>query len=153
MAGSADITGRQNYVFGIGHPASEPLSEGRPAVWNTDYTALTNPVTGANVTLGGGGGLTTGRSITASGNAQLSDGGTIIQANSASAVAVTIPNDSTIAWALDTVIAIYQIGAGVVSFAAGGGVTLRTPSSYAAAVQYDTIFARKVGANEWVVSK
>lgn len=31
MAGSADITGRQNYVLGIGHPKSNPNNESSPA--------------------------------------------------------------------------------------------------------------------------
>lgn len=111
---------------------------------------------GQAVSTGGGGGssgLATGRTISVGSAAVLTDEGTIVQANSAIAIALTIPNDSTVAWAADTVIAVYQVGAGVASFAAGSGVTLRVPSSYAASVQYDTIFARRVGANEWVVSK
>lgn len=43
MAGSADITGRQNYVFGIGHPASEPLSEAKPAVFASDGKTILKP--------------------------------------------------------------------------------------------------------------
>lgn len=42
MAGSADITGRQNYIMGIGHPASEPSSESPPAAYYFD--ASLNPV-------------------------------------------------------------------------------------------------------------
>ena len=40
MAGSATITGRQNYVLGIGHPKTEATTEAPPAVFETD------PVTG-----------------------------------------------------------------------------------------------------------
>lgn len=36
MAGSADITGRQNYVMGIGHPKTIPSSESAPAMVNTN---------------------------------------------------------------------------------------------------------------------
>lgn len=36
MAGSADITGRQNYVLGIGHPKTETPSEGAPVVAKID---------------------------------------------------------------------------------------------------------------------
>jgi len=43
MAGSATITGKQNYVMGIGHPASEPLTEGSPAVFSTDNRTLLYP--------------------------------------------------------------------------------------------------------------
>jgi len=43
MAGSADITGRQNYVLGIGHPKTKSLTESAPAVFNSDATALVGP--------------------------------------------------------------------------------------------------------------
>ena len=42
MAGSADITGRQNYVMGIGHPKSTPTTESPPV------TVVTNPLTGGS---------------------------------------------------------------------------------------------------------
>ena len=51
MAGSADITGRQNYVMGIGHPKTESITEGSPAVWNATNTALVNPENGSDVSL------------------------------------------------------------------------------------------------------
>lgn len=53
MAGSATITGTQHYVLGIGHPKTDALNEAAPAVWNVAQTALVNPVTGADVILGG----------------------------------------------------------------------------------------------------
>lgn len=40
MAGSADIRGKQHYIAGIGHPASEPSTEASPAM------VITNPLTG-----------------------------------------------------------------------------------------------------------
>jgi len=40
MAGSADIRGKQHYVAGIGHPASEPSTEAPPAM------VITNQITG-----------------------------------------------------------------------------------------------------------
>lgn len=43
MAGSADITGRQNYVMGIGHPKTETTTESSPAM------VLTDPLTGETV--------------------------------------------------------------------------------------------------------
>ena len=130
-----------------------------PVMAEVDAAGVVTGLTagGQTVSTGGGGGgssgLATGRTISVGSAAVLTDGGTIVQASSASAVALTIPNDSTVAWVADTVIAVYQAGVGVASFAAGSGVTLRVPTSYAASVQYDTIFARRVGANEWVVSK
>lgn len=49
MAGSVDITGRQNYVFGIGHPKTKSITEGSPAVWNSTNRALVDPSSGADV--------------------------------------------------------------------------------------------------------
>lgn len=46
MAGSADITGRQNYVLGIGHPKSTPPAESPP------IAIQTNANTGDSVVLG-----------------------------------------------------------------------------------------------------
>ena len=40
MAGSATITGTQNYIMGIGHPKTEATTEAPPAVFET------NPLTG-----------------------------------------------------------------------------------------------------------
>lgn len=51
MAGSADISGRQHYVLGIGHPSNQPLTEAAPAVWNATNTALVNPENGSDVSL------------------------------------------------------------------------------------------------------
>jgi len=36
MAGSADITGRQNYVMGIGHPKTTPTTESSPVTVSTN---------------------------------------------------------------------------------------------------------------------
>lgn len=38
MAGSADITGRQNYIFGIGHPKTNPNAEAAPVVASTNLS-------------------------------------------------------------------------------------------------------------------
>jgi len=100
---------------------------------------------------GGGGGLTTGRLGVTTGNLLLTDANTILYSNSASNQTFTIPQESSVAWAADTVIGLYQGGAGVNAFAAGAGVTLRSPSGIAASVQYGHIFARRVGVNEWAL--
>ena len=151
-----DYTGQTTIEYSDG--TSTTYATNQIAIWNTAKTALIDLDTGLEVSIGGGGGggssgLATGRTISVGSAAVLTDEGTIVQANSASSIALTIPNDSTVSWAVDTVIAIYQVGVGVASFTQGSGVTLRVPSSYVASSQYDTIFARRVGANEWVVSK
>lgn len=92
-----------------------------------------------------------GRTITVSDNAVLTDVTTTIRANSASAIVITIPNDSTVAWAGDALLSAIQLGAGAVSFAAGSGVTLRTPAGLPSAAQYSVFSAMRIAANEWVL--
>ncbi len=101
------------------------------------------------VTSLGGGASGTPRTITASGNAVLADNNGLLAANSASAITLTIPNDSTVAWPIGAFIPLYQAGAGVASFAAGAGVTLNSPTGNAASVQFATTGAQKVAANTW----
>lgn len=92
-----------------------------------------------------------GPTITSSATADITYSQGLVTANSASAVVVTIPNDSTVSWVGNSVISVYQAGAGTASFSAGSGVTLHSPSGIAAGVQYGTIAAMRVSANTWTL--
>ncbi len=91
------------------------------------------------------------RSVTDNTVASAADANGRIDANSSSAVQITIPNDATGPWQGAEMLSAYQAGTGGVSFVAGPGVTLRTPSGIAAATQYGTIAAMRVGPNEWTL--
>lgn len=93
-----------------------------------------------------------GRSVSAATTATLTDADFPIKVTGSSPVAVTIPNDTTVAWKGNQVLSVYQSGTGTASFAAGSGVTLRSPSGLPAAVQYGFITAVRVGANEWALA-
>lgn len=93
-----------------------------------------------------------GRTVTASTTLVKTDSGKTLVGNSASPVVFTIPNDTTVNWEDLENIRVLQRGAGEVSFAAGAGVTLRTPAGPAAAAQYGFIRAIRIGANEWTIS-
>ena len=93
----------------------------------------------------------TNRTITVSVNAVLADVNALITANSASPVVITITDDTTVAWSSNSFLSAYQAGAGGVSFAAGAGVTLRAPSGIQPSVQYGTVGASRVAANEWAL--
>ncbi|MRT30883.1 hypothetical protein [Herbaspirillum sp. CAH-3] len=93
----------------------------------------------------------TPRTITASDTVVATDVNGLITYNSASAGTLTIPNDATGGFSANEFVAAYQAGAGAVSFVAGSGVTLRSPSGVAAAVQYGTIAVQRVGPNEWAL--
>lgn len=83
----------------------------------------------------------------------LADLGKVVELNSASAVTLTVPSNASVAFAIGTVIEVCQIGAGQVTIAAAGGVTLRSPSGkLKIAGQYSSASLRKRATNEWVVA-
>jgi hypothetical protein len=91
-----------------------------------------------------------GRTVTESSTLIIEDSNTEIHANHATvAIVLTIPSDDTVAWDNNTVIHAYQGLVEAVSFAAGEGVTLRSPTGAATSTQYAHIGIKRVGANEW----
>lgn len=54
MAGSATITGTQNYIFGIGHPKTEATTEAPPLVYETSTAANASYTTAGGVIIPGG---------------------------------------------------------------------------------------------------
>jgi hypothetical protein len=93
----------------------------------------------------------TPRSISSSGNAVLSDNMSTITSTGSSATVVTIPNDSSVAWPVGSILTIYQSGIGVVSFAGDGTSTVVSPGGTVASAQQGTVQAYKVAANSWAV--
>ncbi|HEY5986877.1 MAG TPA: hypothetical protein VIV12_10945 [Streptosporangiaceae bacterium] len=82
----------------------------------------------------------------------LADFGKIIELTSATAVTVTIPPSSSVAFPTGTVVEATQLGTGVVTIAAGVGVTIRTPSTLVLRAQYSTVSLRLRAVNEWVLA-
>lgn len=81
----------------------------------------------------------------------LGDAGTCIESSNASAETITVPPNSSVAFATGTLIEICQYGAGTVTIAPGSGVTLRTPTgTLTTRAQYSTVSLRKHGTNEWI---
>lgn len=83
----------------------------------------------------------------------LTDRGTLIPMNVASANTVTVPPNSTVAFDIGVVVGARQQGAGATTIVAGAGVTLRTcsPDTLVLRGQYARAFMHKVGTNEWDV--
>lgn len=82
----------------------------------------------------------------------LADANKYIQFTNGSAIAFTIPPNSSVAYPVDTVIAIEQNGAGVVTFTAGVGVTLHSRGGLlATAGQYAVAQAKKVATDTWTI--
>jgi hypothetical protein len=74
----------------------------------------------------------------------------ILAVNAAGATTVTIPTNATQAFAVGTRIRVMQLGAGVVTIAAAGGVTVRRAG--ALTKQYGVVDVTKIATNEWVCS-
>jgi hypothetical protein len=81
----------------------------------------------------------------------LGDAGTVIEFTSASAVTLTVPPNSSVAFAVGTIIEILQYGAGQVTVAPGAGVTLNSADGLKTRAQYSTLSLRKRATNEWMV--
>lgn len=83
----------------------------------------------------------------------LADAGKAVDVTSASAVAVTVPPNSSVAFALGTVVEIAQLGAGQLTITAGAGVTLRSSGAKLKTTgQYSAASIRKIATNEWLVT-
>lgn len=82
----------------------------------------------------------------------LADASTVVEFTSASAVTVTVPANASVAFPVGTLIELFQYGAGAVTVAAAGGVTIHsTDGLLSARTQYSTLSLRKRATNEWVL--
>jgi len=75
----------------------------------------------------------------------------LIEVSSASAVAVTIPEDSTVNYPVGTSIDILQSGTGQVSIAGAGGVTVNATPGLKLRTQWSSASLLKRAANTWIV--
>lgn len=89
---------------------------------------------------------------TASYTLVLTDVGKVIEVNSASATNVTVPQNSSVAFPVGSVIEVCQLGAGQVTILAGTGTTLRASNGLKLRAQYSAVSLRKRATNEWLVS-
>lgn len=82
----------------------------------------------------------------------LADDGKLITCDNGSAIALTIPPNSSVAYGIGTQINIMQLGAGQVTITAGSGVTLRSAGSKLKTdAQYAVATCCKIAADTWVV--
>jgi hypothetical protein len=82
----------------------------------------------------------------------MEDDSKAIEINSTAAVNVTVPSSASVDFPIGTVIEICQVGTGQAVLVAGGGVTLRSPSSFATKQRWSTMGLRKRATDEWIVS-
>ena len=82
----------------------------------------------------------------------LADDGKLITCDNGSAIALTIPPNSSVAYGIGTQINIMQLGVGQVTITAGAGVTLRSAGSkLKTSAQYAVATCVKIATDTWVV--
>ncbi len=82
----------------------------------------------------------------------LADDGKLVTCDNASAIALTIPPNSSVAYGIGTQINIMQLGAGTVTITAGAGVTLRSAGNKLKTdAQYAVATCCKILTDTWVV--
>jgi hypothetical protein len=82
----------------------------------------------------------------------LTDAGDICLFNNALAITVTVPPNSSVAFPIGTTIEVAQTGAGKVTFAQGGGVTIfSVAGNKALSAQYGGGTFTKINTNEWLL--
>lgn len=80
----------------------------------------------------------------------LTDIGAYVRTTSGSAVTITVPANSSVAFPTGTEIVVFQAGAGQVTFAAAGGVTINSKDSNLKITgQYSSATLKKVATDEW----
>lgn len=92
----------------------------------------------------------TSNTQTASYTLVLSDAGKVVEMNVAGANDLTVPLNSSVAFPIGTVIGVYQMGAGLTTIVATGGVTIRNVGAMSG--QYAEASLRKRATDEWVLT-
>jgi hypothetical protein len=86
----------------------------------------------------------------------LADNGKLITLSNASAIAATIPLNSSVAYPVGAQINLSQFGVGQVTIAGAGGVTIVSTGATASApklrAQYSTATAIQTSTNNWLVT-
>jgi hypothetical protein len=81
----------------------------------------------------------------------LSDQSKLVTLNNASAIALTIPANSSVAYPVGTQIDLSQFGAGQVTVAGAGGVTVNSASGLKLKSQYSSASCVKVATDTWLL--
>lgn len=80
----------------------------------------------------------------------LTDESKVVEMNKATGNTLTVPANSTVAFAVGTIVELFQYGAGQTTIAAAGGVTIRSSGGKLKLTgQYSAASLRKIATDEW----
>lgn len=115
-------------------------------------TPLTlNNITGVlSVDHGGTSGTGAIRTATTDDTLVIGDSGNLVELNSSSAITITVPPNSSVAFPVGVQINVFQYGSGAASIVAGSGVTIRKLSSLNFVGQWSRVVLTKIGSDEWL---
>lgn len=81
----------------------------------------------------------------------LADAGKFVTLNNAAAIALTVPLESSVNYAIGTSIDFLQLGAGQVTVAGASGVTVNATPGLKLRAQYSAATLVKTASNTWVL--
>lgn len=118
---------------------------------NIGYLQLSGGTMTGDITFDSGKGVKTNiiTESTTSRTLSLTDAYAYIRTTNSSAINITVPPESSVAFENSTRVEVIQAGTGQVSFVAGSGVTINTVSGLKLFDQYSSAMLIKVGTNEW----
>ena len=82
----------------------------------------------------------------------LTDSNKLITLSNGSAITITIPPNSSVAYPIGTVIACMQLGSGTVTTAQGSGVTIRSRNGLVSNGQYAVWSLTKFLSDTWILA-
>jgi len=83
----------------------------------------------------------------------LGDAGEAVECNNGSAITLTVPPNSSVAFPVGTVIEIVQLGAGAVTITPGSGVTINSRGAVLkTSGQYAMAYLRKRATDTWIAT-
>ena len=81
----------------------------------------------------------------------LTDAGKLVTLSNAGAITLTVPLASSVGYAIGTSIDMVQIGAGQVTVAGSGGVTVNATPGLKFRAQYSAATLLKIAADTWIL--
>lgn len=92
------------------------------------------------------------RGVTANTTLVLADANKTVDVTSSSAVTVTVPPNSSVAFPIGAVVALARLGTGTVTVVAGAGVTVNPSTFLTLRAQYSAATLRKTATDVWLLA-